>query len=324
MDLKTKYLGLMLNSPIVVSACPLSEDVANIRKMEDSGAGAIVLYSLFEEDINKEIGLFNAEQLSTDPSENSPKVEKSKMVLHRYLELIAQAKKAVNIPVIGSLNGITEKGWLDFAKQIEQAGADALELNIYYLPIDIHQTAEEVEGRYLSVIEKVKKTIKIPLAVKINPFFSATGHLVAKMEKAGADGLVLFNRFYQPDIDINSLKLMTNLTYSDAYDIRLPLMWIGFLYNKVQVSLAATSGVQSAREVIKYILAGADVAMTASALYKHGIEYLKIMNIELEHWMDSQKFGSIQAFKGKLSQEHIADPTSYERANYIKVLESKK
>lgn len=329
MELITNYLGMSLKSPIVVSACTLSEDLSNIRKMEDNGAGAIVLFSLFEEQIKKEMDLFSSMQHKTsnlfaEGSDFFPELDEYHVGSERYLNLIKQAKKTVDIPIIGSLNGITEEGWLDFAKQIEVAGADALELNIFYIPADIKLTAEDVEQRYLNVLQKVKKVIKIPVAVKLNPFFSSTGHLVSRLEQAGADGLVLFNRFYQPDIDINNLKLLANLAYSDSSEIRLPLMWIGFLFGKIKASLAATSGVQSSREVIKYLLAGADVVMTASALYKHGIEYIKIMNIELEQWMDRQNFSSIQSFKGSLSQQHISNPSAYERANYIKILESKK
>lgn len=318
MELKTNYLGLNLDSPIVVSACTLSMDVANIRKMEDSGAGAVVLFSLFEEQFKK------GKELSLETSGFFPDLDKYHVTSDRYIEIIQQAKKTVNIPIIGSLNGITEHGWLNFAKEIELAGADALELNIFYIPGDIRLSAEDVELRYVSVLQKVKEIIKIPVSVKLNPYFSSTGHMLKRLEEAGADGLVLFNRFYQADVDIHNLKLLSNLAYSDANEIRLPLMWIGLLYGKIRASLGASSGVQSSREVIKYLLAGADVAMTASALYKHGIEYIKIMNIELEQWMEQQHFKSIQAFRGSLSLQHISDPSAYERANYIKILESKK
>lgn len=318
MELKTDYLGLSLDSPIVVSACTLSMDVSNIRKMEDSGAGAVVLFSLFEEQLLK------SKEHSSQASNYLPELDKYHVSSDHYLELIKQAKKAVNIPIIGSLNGITELGWIEFARQIEQAGADGLELNLFFIPGDIRLSAGDVEQRYIEVVQKVKKIIKIPVSVKLNPFFSSTGHMIKRLEEAGADGFVLFNRFYQSDIDINNLKLLSNLAYSDANEIRLPLMWIGLLCGKINASLAASSGVQSSREVIKYLLAGADVAMTASALYKHGIEYIKIMNIELDQWMDQHRFKSIQDFKGSLSLQHISDPTSYERANYIKILESKK
>ena len=228
----------------------------------------------------------------------------------------------MNIPIIGSLNGITNEGWIDYSKLMEQAGADGIEVNIFFIPADIAISSSEVEHRYLNIIQSIKQSVKIPVAVKLNPYFSAMGNMAKRMQEYKADALVLFNRFYQPDFDINKLTLLHNLQYSESNEIRLPLLWIALLYGRVPISLAATTGVQSSIEVIKYILAGADVAMTASALYKNGIGYLKTMNKELESWMLTKEFDCIDSFKGVMSQQHISDPTAYERANYIKVLES--
>jgi dihydroorotate dehydrogenase (fumarate) len=322
-------MGLKLDSPIIVSACTLSEQVDNIVKMEDHGAGAVVLFSLFEEQIRKEEARFKGVMSETtyafpEALDYFPDLDDFNVGTDEYLENIRKAKARVNIPVIGSLNGITTEGWIDYSKQMEQAGADAIEVNIFFIPGDIAMSSAEVEHRYLNIIETIKQTVKIPVAVKLNPYFSATGNMALRMKNAGADALVLFNRFYQPDFDINELIIKTELHYSESGEIRLPLLWIALLYGKVELSLAATTGVQSAIEVIKYILAGADVVMTASSLYKNGIPYLRTMNKELQDWMYMMGFDTIEAFRGTMSQQHIADPTAYERSNYIKILEGVK
>jgi len=329
MDLRTNYMGLKLKSPIVVSACTLSEEVSNIVEMEDAGAGAVVLFSLFEEQLKKEESQFetisrNTSNLFAEASDFFPSLDEYHKGSDQYLETIRRAKERVKIPIIASLNGITNEGWISYARQMEQAGADALEINIFFIPADVQLSSSAVEHRYLNIINEVKATVKIPVAVKLNPYFSAMGNMAKRIQEYKADALVLFNRFYQPDFDINNLTLLQNLQYSDSNEIRLPLLWIALLYGRVRISLAATTGVQSSTEVIKYILAGADVAMTASALYKNGIGYLKTMNKELESWMLSREFDSIDSFKGVMSQQHISDPTGYERANYIKILESQK
>jgi len=322
-------MGLTLQSPIVVSACTLSEDTDNIAKMEDAGAGAVVLFSLFEEQIKKEEAQFEAVLNSTsnpfaEARDFFPDLDLYHKGTGEYLETIRKAKERVNIPVIGSLNGITNEGWINYARQMEQAGADAIEVNIFFIPADVHLSTAAVEHRYLNIIDEVKNTVKIPVAVKLNPYFSAMGNMAIRMHEYGADGLVLFNRFYQPDFDISNLSLLHNLQYSESAEIRLPLLWIALLYGRVPVSLAATTGIQSSIEVIKYLLAGADVTMTASALYKHGIGYIQTMNSELSSWMMTHGFSGIDAFKGMMSQQHIADPTAYERANYIRILEGVK
>ena len=326
MKMHTSYMGFNLDSPIVVSACTLSEQTDNIVKMEDNGAGAVVLFSLFEEQIRKEEAVLKGVMSETtyafaEALDYFPDLDEFNVGTDDYLENIRKAKERVDIPIFGSLNGITNEGWVDYSKLMEQAGADGIEVNIFFIPGDITMSSSEVEHRYLNIIESIKKTVKIPVAVKLNPYFSAMGNMSMRMKNAGADALVLFNRFYQPDFDINELVIKTDLHYSESTEIRLPLLWIALLYGKVKLSLAATTGVQSAIEVIKYLLAGADVVMTASSLYKNGIPYLKTMNKELQDWMYMMGFDSIESFKGSMSQQHISDPTAYERANYIKILE---
>jgi len=329
MKMQTTYMGMELNSPIIVSACTLSEHTDKIVMMEDNGAGAVVMFSLFEEQIRKEEAGFKDILSETsyafpEALDYFPDLEDFNVGIDEYMENIRKAKERVNIPIIGSLNGITNEGWIDYSKMMEQAGADGIEVNIFFIPAEIAMSSSEVEHRYLNIIESIKHSVKIPVAVKLNPYFSAMGNMSLRMKNAGANALVLFNRFYQPDFDINELVIKTDLHYSEAGEIRLPLLWIALLYGKVDLSLAATTGVQSAIEVIKYILAGADVVMTASSLYKNGIPYLKIMNKELQDWMYMMGFDSIEAFRGSMSQQHISDPTAYERANYIKILEGVK
>jgi dihydroorotate dehydrogenase (fumarate) len=325
MKLDTKYLGLHLKSPIVVSACSLSEETENIVRMEDAGAGAVVMHSLFEEQIRLETERFddvvqNTSDAFAEFSDFFPHAEEYRTGTDEYLEKIRLAKQRVDIPIIASLNGTTVSGWIDYSKQMEQAGADALEINIFYIPADLEMSGAAVEHRYLNIITEVKNSVKIPVSVKLNPYFSAMGHMAARMQKEGADGLVLFNRFYQPDFDIDNLRVIPNLQYSEANEIRLPLHWIAMLYGRLPISLAATSGINSAHEIIKYLLAGADVTMTASALYRHGIDYIKTMHKHLDIWMYRMGFLSVDEFRGVLSQQHISDPTAYERGNYIRIV----
>lgn len=322
-------MGLKLNSPIVVSACTLADQVDNVVKMEENGAGAVVMPSLFEEQIRKEEARVKTVMSETsyafpEAMDYFPDLEDFNVGVDDYLENIRKAKERVKIPVIGSLNGITTEGWIDYARQIEQAGADGLEVNIFFIPGDIAMSSSEVEHRYLNIIESIKLSVKMPVAVKLNPYFSSMGNMALRMKNSGADALVLFNRFYQPDFDINELVLKTDLHYSEPGEIRLPLLWIALLYGKVELSLAATTGVQSAVEVVKYLLAGADVVMTASSLYKNGIPYLKTLNKELQDWMYMMGFDNIDAFRGSMSQQNVSDPTAFERANYIRILEGMK
>ncbi len=325
MRLHSTYMGLEISSPIIVSACTLSSETDNIVKMEDNGAGAVVLFSLFEEQIKKEEAnlkniLSGTSNAFAEALDYFPDLDEYNMGSDDYLESILKAKERVRIPIIGSLNGITSEGWIDYSQKMEQAGADAIEVNIFFLPADLSISSAEVEHRYLNIIETVKQSVNIPIAVKLNPYFSSMGNMALRIQDAGADALVLFNRFYQPDFDINELLIKTDLHYSDSDEIRLPLLWTGILHGKTNMSLAATTGVQSAIEVIKYILAGADVVMTASALYKNGISYLKMMNKEVLDWMYMMGFDDLNTFRGLMSQKQIADPTAYERANYIKII----
>jgi dihydroorotate dehydrogenase (fumarate) len=297
--------------------------------MEDAGAGAVVMFSMFEEQIRKEEERMKTIMQSTsnvfaEASDFFPDMDEYHVATAQYLETVRKAKERTHIPIIGSLNGITPQGWIDYGQQLEQAGADALEINIFYIPADVRLTGAEVEQRYLEIIRLLKKTVKIPIAVKMNPYFSAMGHTALQMQEAGADGLVLFNRFYQPDYDILQLKVVHDLAYSEASEIRLPLLWIAILSGQIKASLAATTGVQSAKEVIKYLLAGADVTMTASALYKNGISYITTMEKSLLLWMESMGFQSLDYFKGSMNQVNVSDPTAYERANYIRILEGAK
>jgi dihydroorotate dehydrogenase (fumarate) len=329
MKMQTTYMGMKLDSPIIVSACTLSERLDNITRMEDHGAGAVVLFSLFEEQIRKEEKRFWSVMTGTndafaEASDFFPDIEDYNVGCHEYMEHIRKAKEKVAIPVIASLNGISNVGWIDYSKMMEEAGADGIEINIFFIPGDIRMSSSEVEHRYLNIISAIRQTVKIPVAVKLNPYFSATGNMAYRMKEAGADALVLFNRFYQPDFDINQMVLKHSLEYSDPNEIRLPLMWIALLYDKIKICLAATTGVQNGTEVIKYILAGADVVMTASSLYKHGISYLKTLNRQLEDWMYMMGYDSVSSFRGQMSQQHIQDPTAFERANYIKILEGAK
>jgi len=322
-------MGIPLRSPLVVSACPLSEDLDNILRMEDAGAGAVVLFSLFEEQIRmeemeREAVLAATSDIFAEAQGYFPTLEEFHFGADQYLEHIRMAKARTGIPIIASLNGTTPEGWATFARDIEEAGADGLEVNIFYIPADIRLSAEMVEKRYLEIIRILKSTVHIPVAVKLNPYFSSMGNMAMRMAGAGADALVLFNRFYQPDFDIERLQVLSDLQYSAANEIRLPLLWLAILYGKIPLSLAATTGVQGAEEAIKYLLAGADVVMTASALYKYGIGHLAVMQREMEDWMRRQGFSSVESFRAVMSQRNVSNPEAYERANYIRILESGK
>jgi len=326
MDLTTRYLGLTLNSPVVASAGPLTSKVDNIRKLEDLGAGAVVLPSLFEEQIQQEQQLID--RLATTGADSYaealtyfPTVESYNIGPAAYLETIHQAAQAVDIPVVASLNGITDQGWVQYARQMEEAGAAAIELNIYFIPATSNVTGREVELRYISILKAVKQAVKIPVAVKLSPHFSAMANMAAQLVEAGADGLVLFNRFYQPDIDLAELTLLPNLELSTPAEIRLPLLWIGVLSGRVGASLAASTGVESSDQVIKYLLAGADVVMTTSALLKHGAGHMKVLLDGLRTWLAARDLTTLDSIRGRMSQRNIADKTAFARANYIRVLQ---
>ncbi len=329
MDLRTSYMGLNLQHPVVVSASPLSAKLENIKQMEDAGAAAVVMFSLFEEQIQHEQEAF--EHLTSYGSEfyaeslgYFPKVEDYTVGPEQYLDLLRRASESVSIPVIGSLNGITNRGWVDYARQMAEAGAQGIELNVYYIPADLDESGRDVEGRYLDIVRAVRSAVSVPVAMKLSPFFSATGNMARQLDEAGADALVLFNRFYQPDFDLDELEVASTLELSTPAEIRLPLLWIAILYGRVSCSLAATTGVHTPAEVIKYLMAGADAVMTTSALLKNGIGHLTKLVDGLKEWMDRRGYVSVQQMKGSMSQQNVGDPTAFERANYIKILESYK
>ncbi len=329
MDLNTTYMGIKLKHPIVASASPLSEDVDNIRRMEDAGASAVVMFSLFEEQLQHESAAMEhlmsygtnsfAEALSYFPA-----VDEYHAGPDRYLDILRRASEAVDIPIIGSLNGISDEGWIDYAKNMEQAGARGIELNIYYIPADLSMSGHDVERRYVDIAKHVKASVSIPVAFKLSAYFSSFGHLAKQLDEAGVDALVLFNRFWQPDFDIEQREIVHNLDLSRPGQIRMRLLWIALLYGRVKASLGATTGVYSHIEVIKYLMAGADAVMTTSALLKNGIGFLATLHDQLRHWMEENEYSSVAQMKGSMSQRHVADPTAFERANYIKILESYK
>jgi len=329
MDLSTTYLGLNIKSPIVPSAGPLSEDIGNIRQMEDAGAGAVVLYSLFEEQIDHESLEFNYRtnihsESFAEATTYFPDTFEYKFGPENYLEHISKVKASVDIPVIASLNGKSVGNWIKYAKLIEEAGADAIELNIYFLATDINQKSEELEKKYVHIVRRVSSEVKIPVAVKMHPFFSSVTHIAKEFSEAGAQGLVLFNRFYQPDMDLEKLEVIPNVILSTPMAMRLPLRWIGILYGRVSADLAATSGIYTEEDVIKMIMAGANVTQMLSAILKFGIGHIAEVITRLKLWMEKNEYDSLYQMRGSMSYKNVADPSSYERANYIKMLHSYK
>lgn len=327
MDLTTKYLGLRLNNPIVPSASPLSYSVDSMKRLEDAGAAAVVMYSLFEEQITHEQAELNhylsyGTESYAEALTYFPEAEDYNVGPEEYVELVRKAKEALSIPVIGSLNGISSGGWISYAKKIEEAGADALELNIYYIPTDPKLTSQEVEERYLDILQTVKRSISIPVAMKLSPFFSAMGNMAHRLDAAGVNGLVLFNRFYQPDINLEELEVQANVILSTPQALRLPLRWIAILHGRLKADLAATSGIHTAEDVLKVIMAGADVTMMCSALLKHGPQHIATVLSDIRNWMLEHEYVSISQMKGSMSQKSVADPSAFERANYMKALHS--
>jgi dihydroorotate dehydrogenase (fumarate) len=325
MDLTTTYMGLQLRNPIVASASPLNAELANLVALQEYGAAAVVLPSIFEEQIESQRHqLLAAASLGTDSYPEAlsyfPRFENYTIGTNRYLDLIRRARAATDIPIIASLNGATGEGWIEYATQIAQAGADALELNIYFIPADISLEAAAVERRYAEIVAAVKNAVDIPVAVKIGPYFSSVGALARSLQDAGADALVMFNRFYQPEIDLDELTLRHDLVLSNKNEIRLPLLWIALLAGRLKLSLAATSGVETWEEVVKYILAGADVVMTTSALLRHGVDYIATLADGLQFWLASKGFSSVGEARGMFSHGRISDPVAFERANYLEVL----
>jgi dihydroorotate dehydrogenase (fumarate) len=326
-DLSTKYLGIKLKNPVVASSSPLTRYFGSIRHLEDAGAAAIVMHSLFEEQLNIEGSeldrhLSGGESVSAEALGMFPDLLDYNIGPDEYLEGIRKAKAAVEIPIIGSLNGVSKGGWTRYAKLIEQAGADALELNIYYLPTNPELTADSVERQYCELVADIRKSIAIPVAVKIGPFFSAMANMAVKLDKAGADALVMFNRFYQPDLDLEELEVVPSLQLSRSNELRLRLHWVAILFGKIKADMAITGGIHSAEDVIKSMMSGARVAMTTSALLQNGIDYLRFLLTDIREWMNAHEYESIQQMQGSMSQKSVPHPAAYERANYVKVLSS--
>jgi dihydroorotate dehydrogenase (fumarate) len=327
MDLTTSYMGLPLCSPLVASASPLNADLGNIRALEDSGAAAVVLPSIFAEQIAVDLFWYDpltgaGAQSKAEAASYFPPADLYKVGPDRYLDLLRNARQAVDIPVIASLNAAHSQSWIDYATLLQEAGASALELNVYFVPADITLGGRDVEQRYIDIVEAVKAHVTIPVAVKTGPYFSSPGAMAWALTAAGADGLVLFNRFYQPDIDVAHMRIRTDLQLSRPAEMRLPLLWIAALYKRVRASLAATTGVHTADDVVKYLLAGADVVMTTSALLKYGIGHMRSLRDGLEDWLGAREVESVSRIRGLLSQGSIGEREEYERANYIKILQS--
>lgn len=327
MDLSTTYLGLPLRTPLVPSASPLSQEIDNIKRMEDAGASAVVLYSLFEEQLKLES--YEMHHHLTQGTESFPEAltyfpEPAEFHLgpEGYLNHIRKAKEAVGIPIIASLNGATVSGWTDYARQIQQAGADAVELNVYYIPTDMNLPAAEVEQSYLDILNAVKSVVTVPVAFKLGPYFSNMAHMARRLDDAGANGLVLFNRFYQPDIDLEALEVRPNILLSTPQALRLPMRWIAILYGRIKASLAGTSGVHGPQDVLKLLMVGASVTMLASVLFRSGIGKIRMIEQELCQWMEEHEYESVQQMKGSMSQKHCVDPSAYERAQYMRAVKS--
>lgn len=329
MDLTTSYLGLTLRTPLVPSASPLSEEIDNIKRMEDAGAAAVVLYSLFEEQLT--LDRYELHHHLTEGTESFaealtyfPEPTEYHLGPEEYLNHIRKAKAAVRMPIIASLNGNSIGGWTRYAQQMQEAGADALELNVYHIPTDMEQTAEDVERTYLEILQAVKGVTTIPVALKLGPFFSNMARMARRLDEAGANALVLFNRFYQPDIDLEALEIRPRVLLSTPQAARLPLTWIGILYGRIRAQMAATSGIHEADDVLKMLMVGADVTMLCSTLLRHGIEHIRTIEQGLRHWMEENEYTSVQQMKGSMSQQNCADASAFERAHYISTLHSYK
>jgi dihydroorotate dehydrogenase (fumarate) len=326
-DLSTDYLGLRLRTPLVASSSPLTGDLHGLRRLEDAGASAVVLPSLFEEQITAEaMEIDHLLEMGAESFAEAlsyfPELEDYNTGPDRYLRLVQQAKAALGIPVIASLNGTSPGGWIEHAKLIEDAGADALELNLYLVAADPDLSASRLEARYAELVRAVRDAVRIPISLKLSPFFSVFANAARALVAEGADGLVLFNRFYQPDLDLETLEVSPRIAFSNSEELRLPLRWIAILYGRIRASLAATSGIHTAADVLKVLLAGADVAMMASALLQFGPEHLRRLEKGVVAWMTEREYESVRQLKGSVSQKAVADPTAFERANYMRTLKS--
>lgn len=326
-DLSTEYLGLKLKNPLVIAACPLTEPLDSLRRLEDAGAAAAVFPSLFEEQIeHEETELTRVHEFATETFAEAlthfPEPEHYRFETETYLESIAAAKKALSMPVIGSLNGVSDGGWIRYAKLIEEAGADALELNVYFIPADLDMAGDAVEARYLELVASVKKSISIPLAVKIGPNFSSPANMAKRLVEAGADGLVLFNRFLQPEIDLEELTVRPRLVLSSPHELLQPLRWVAVLHGRLKASLAITSGIHEAHGMLEALLAGADVGMIASVLYQKGLRQIGEILRGMTAWMEDKEYESVAQMKGSMSLENSPDPSAFARGNYMKALTS--
>ncbi len=325
MDLTTNYMGLKLKNPLVPSASPLSKDLDNIKKLEDAGASAIVLYSIFEEQIS-----FEAEEMDYFLTQGThsyaesltyfPEADNYYRGPEEYLEHIQAVKKATNIPVIASLNGVSTGGWINYAQKMEQAGADALELNVYFLATDTNMESRQIENQYKIILQAVKANVKIPVAIKLSPYFSSLARMAKELDEAGANGLVLFNRFYQPDLDLNELEVKPGVVLSSSNDLRLPLRWIAILDDKVKASLAGSTGVHTAMDALKLIAAGADITQICAALLINGPAYIGKILQDMNRWLEEKEYDSLATLRGSMNQKSVNNPASFERANYMKAL----
>lgn len=327
MDLSTSYLGLALKHPVMPSASPLSQTLDGIRRLEDAGASAIVMYSLFEEEIEGESHLLDHYlNFGTDSTAEAlsyfPDLSRYNVGPDAYIRLLQNAKAAVDVPIIGSLNGVSTGGWVDYARHIENAGADALELNIYYIATDMYTSAAEVEEQYLDIVRAVRSQVSIPIAVKVGPYFSSFANMASRLADAGANALVLFNRFYQADLDLEELTVVPNLVLSNSHELRLPLRWLAILHGRVPVDLALTTGVHTHQDALKGLMAGAKVTMMASELLRNGVGRIDEIVNDLQLWMEEHEYESVTQMQGSMSQQNVAEPDAFERANYMKVLQS--
>jgi dihydroorotate dehydrogenase (fumarate) len=329
MDLSARYLGLNLRTPLVPSASPLSDDVDNIKRMEDAGAAAVVLHSLFEEQVRNEQELVQYHLMygaDSFPEALTYFPQPTEFISgpEEYLGKVRQAKESARIPIIASLNGAAIGGWIDYAKQIQQAGADALELNIYSIPTELDRTSVEIEQNYIDILKAVKSVVGIPVAIKLSPYFSNMANMAKRLDQAGADGLVLFNRFYQPDINLDELEVQANLHLSTPQDMRLPLRWMAILYGRIKADLAATSGIHSAADALKMLMVGADVTMLCSVLFSKGLGIIRQIETDMSNWLSDHDYQSVRQLQGSMSQKYCADPATFERAQYMRALLSYK
>ena len=329
MDLTTVYMGLTLRSPLVPSASPLSESIDNIQRMADAGAAAVVMHSLFEEQLRLErYELHHHLTYGTESFPEAltyfPELSSFRVDSETYLDHICKAKEKVNIPIIASLNGSSVGGWTSYAQQIEQAGAEALELNVYYVPTDMNLTGAQIEQTYIDILQSVKAVVTIPVAIKLSPYFTNLANMAQRLDRVGANGLVLFNRFYQPDINLDTLDVEPNVLLSTPQSMRLPLRWIAILYGHVNASLAATSGIHTGQDVLKMLMAGANITMLCSVLLRHGIDQIRTIEQEIREWMEQHEYESIRQLQGSMSQQNCPNPSAFERVQYMRSLQTYK